>query len=149
MNICSLYLYRLNANNIEFYLSNEHILNSYLLMTILIPTNDQQSIAPHFGRANGYVKLKIEDGNIQKQFFANRFTHHHNKQVQSHSHKDLIDIFSDCEIVIAAGMGRRLFNEFKSANKKIYFSDPELIDSAITLLQKGNLSENHDHLCHH
>ena len=119
------------------------------MTTILIPTDDKESVASHFGRAIGYLKIKLEKGNIQKQFFTNRFTHHHNKHVHSHSHKDLIDNFKDCDVVIAAGMGKKLYDEFKSANKQIFFSDKSLIDDILNDYLKGTLSDNHDHFCQH
>ena len=125
-------------------------------MKIAIPSNDQQTISGHFGRTAGFVIIYIEDGKvINKEYKKNNFTEHaqgqhHQENHQhggNHSHDGIFEALGDCKIVIAGGMGQRLYNDFAQKRIQIFVTKEKNIDKAIDLFIENNLDNNSDKCC--
>ncbi len=131
-------------------------------MKIAIPSNDSTTISAHFGRTKGFVICEIDNNKVvKKEYIQNTFTGHsqglhtdknlkHNShEHQKHSHQGILDAIGDCEVVIAGGMGRRLYNDFEQNNIKVFVSQEANIDSALNLFLNNELDNNTDKCCEH
>ncbi len=103
-------------------------------MKIAIPTNDQRSISQHFGRSKGFLIVEVQDNKVKsKSYQENNMTahalsgvqlpdaehhhahdhhHHHGHGQHHHSHEGIFKALGNCHLVIAGGMGRRLYQDF-------------------------------------
>ena len=126
-------------------------------MKIAIPSNDNINISSHFGRTKGFVICEMDnDKIINKEYKQNTFTGHaqglHKGDEHghgNHSHNGIFNAIGDCEIVIAGGMGRRLYNDFEQNNIKVFVTKEMNIDSALNLFLNSELDNNSDECCSH
>ncbi len=138
-------------------------------MKIAIPSNDKINIAGHFGRTKGFVICEIDNQEvIKKEYKENNFTghakgkhsegehehhehheHHKHEHDEHHSHKGIFDAIGDCRMVIAGGMGRRLYDEFQQKNINVFVTKEKNIDNALNLFFDGNLDNNPNKCCSH
>ncbi len=132
-------------------------------MKIGIPSADQTNIFPHFGRSTGFVKIEIDDKNIlAKEFIDNTFTGHAQGQHQdhqenhehlhnhaAHSHAGIFSALGDCEVIIANGMGRRLYDEFMQNGKKVFVTKETNVETAVTAFLRDSLDNNESSCCTH
>ncbi len=131
-------------------------------MKIAIPSNDSTNISAHFGKTKGFVICEIENNKVvKKEYIQNTFTGHaqgahadknhghDSHEHQKHSHQGILDAIGDCEVVIAGGMGRRLYNDFEQNNIKVFVSQEANIDSALNLFLNNELDNNTDKCCNH
>ena len=131
-------------------------------MKIAIPSDEGTHLSQHFGRALGFKIFEVADGQIVNQEFRpNNFTGHalgqHEQHRQhgnghgehAHSHNRILDALKDCEVVIAGGMGHRLFEDLTAAGKKIYITTQHEIQKAVELFIGDNLTSDKDACSHH
>ena len=126
-------------------------------MKIAIPSNDNLNISSHFGRTKGFVICEIDNNNIvKKEFKQNTFTghaqglHHDNDHAHNnHSHHGIFNAIGDCKIVIAGGMGKRLYNDFEKNNIKVFVTKEMNIDDALKSFMNNTLENNSDDCCDH
>ncbi|MBL7113553.1 MAG: iron-molybdenum cofactor biosynthesis protein [Bacteroidales bacterium] len=119
-------------------------------MKIAIPTDDKESICPHFGRTSGFMIFKIEDRNVvESEYRQNTFTGHaqghHNDH--HHSHSGIFQALGDCQIVIAKGMGRRLYNDFEEWKIQVFITKENNIDEAVDAFINNTLDSDIERLC--
>lgn len=55
----------------------------------------------------------------------------------------------DCDAVISRGMGRRLYEDLKSAGIEVIITDEEKVERAMELYMKGMLIDNPEKSCKH
>lgn len=128
-------------------------------MKIAAVTNDGESISQHFGRSRYYKIVSVEDGEIKNSEIRERGTGHFAQQKQSESHTDHFDAqgrhgfgadaqnkhmmmvqeISDCDVLIAGGMGAGAYQSFKSAGLDVILTDRANIEEAVQSLSKGEL----------
>ncbi len=125
-------------------------------MKIAIPTNDQRSISQHFGRAKGFLIVEVQDNAIKNKVYqTNTMTAHVHRGVQlpdvehHHSHEGIFKALGNCNMVIAGGMGRRLYQDFADRNIQVFVTKETDIDKAIELYLNNNLDNNTDKCCDH
>jgi predicted Fe-Mo cluster-binding NifX family protein len=130
-------------------------------MKIAIPSNDKQTISAHFGRTEGFVILTIEDGEVQKsEYFINNFTGHSQGLQHEHehsndnghvqqSHQGIFKAIGDCQVVIAGGMGRRLYTDFEQRKIKVFVTRERSIEKAVQLFIAENLDNDSEKCCDH
>ncbi len=124
---------------------------------VAIPTDDGYSIAAHFGRTKGFMIFRIkEDGVISKNYVENHFTGHsqgrHLEDGHSHHHNSHSGIFAalhDTQIVIAGGMGRRLYDDFEKRRIQVFITREREIEKALDLFLQSRLDNNPDSCCEH
>ncbi len=78
--------------------------------------------------------------------------HHHeggHEHHGGHSHEGIFKAIGDCDVVIAGGMGRRLYNEFLERNIKVFVTKETSIDRALEVFLSGDLDNNPDKCCNH
>ena len=129
-------------------------------MKIGIASDDQINITKHFGRTRGFVIAQIENGTvISKEYRTNTFSNHMQSQdhdhsgthgpAQGHSHSTILNALSDCDIVLAGGMGRRIYDDLRSANIVSIISDQDTVDGALTAYLQNTLTDNPEKGCEH
>lgn len=133
-------------------------------MKIAIPSDDQVTVAPHFGRTLGFNVYTIENNEIKSsEYRSNTFTghaqneqnvqhvhdHSHSQGEHNHSHSKIMDSLGDCEIVIAGGMGRRLYVDFENAKKQVFVTKEKHAETAVKMFLEETLDNNKDATCQH
>ena len=123
-------------------------------MKIAIPSNDQTTIARHFGRTAGFMIFDIDkDKVLSKEYKANTFTGHakgqYHEKEHNHSHHGIFNALADCKIVIAGGMGRRLYIDFEKKGMDVFVTSENDIEKALELFIKNDLDNNSDNCCNH
>lgn len=133
-------------------------------MKIAIPSDDQVTLCPHFGRTRGFLIFSIKNGIVENQEYrANTFTqhvmgqqqpqHHHEHEHQGerhqHSHGGILEALKDCEVVIAGGMGYRLQEDLARAEKQVFITRLSDAREAVERFLKDNLESDKDACCHH
>ena len=129
-------------------------------MKIAVVTNDGQTISQHFGRAPYFKVVTIDERLIINQemrerhsghFAANKVHEqngeHHNAQGRhgygsdaDSKHATMAQEISDCQVLIAGGMGQGAYESFKRAGLNVYLTDHGKIDDAINDYINGTLT---------
>ena len=125
-------------------------------MKIAAITEDGTTISQHFGRAPLYVVVSVEDGKIVDRETRAKTGHHtfaahydtplapgerHGYDAGSQvRHTSMAETISDCQVLIAGGMGWGAYESLKSRNIKPVVTDVKSIDEAVKLYLAGKLS---------
>ena len=132
-------------------------------MRIAIPTDDKNHIAAHTGRCQGFAIYDVTDGVIQEiEVRANTMEgrqHHqlgageddaHGAHGHHHSHHSLLDALSDCQLMIAHGMGPRLVDDLANRGIDVFFTQESDLRKAVEAYASGELAANpRGSACHH
>jgi len=130
-------------------------------MKVAVVTNDGETISQHFGRSRYYKIVSVEDGNISNSEVRQRGTGHFAQQQTTEEHHDnheydaqgrhgfgpdannkhmmMAQEISDCDVLIAGGMGAGAYQSFKSAGLDVVLTDRANIEEAVQSLSKGEL----------
>ncbi|HEX74149.1 MAG TPA: dinitrogenase iron-molybdenum cofactor biosynthesis protein [Dehalococcoidia bacterium] len=125
-------------------------------MKIAVISDDEIKISQHFGRASLFMVVSVEDGKIvSKETRAktghNTFAAHHPPDLapgQRHGydagsqvrHESMIDTISDCQVILAGGMGWGAYEAMQSYNITPIVTDVDSIDEAVQLYLDGKLT---------
>jgi predicted DNA-binding protein (UPF0251 family)/predicted Fe-Mo cluster-binding NifX family protein len=136
---------QVNNNN------NEGVKN----MKIAVVTDDGTTICQHFGRAQYYSVITIENGKVTSKEQRIKAGHHvagaehpsHASHGEKHgfdanaqaSHAGMVANITDCQLVMAGGMGWGAQVSLKQAGIDVYMTDKINIDEAIQLYIQGKL----------
>jgi predicted Fe-Mo cluster-binding NifX family protein len=134
-------------------------------MKIAVITEDGVTISQHFGRAPYYKVFTIEGGKIvsheQREkmghsHFANEPHHEegHHDHSQGHGfdpasqtrHAQMAVAISDCEALLAGGMGNGAYVSLKAANIKPIITDIQSIKEAIKAYIDGTIVDHQERL---
>ena len=123
-------------------------------MKIAIASDDGINIASHFGRTRGFIIFNIEDASISMQHYRdNTFTGHARGLAgQGHEidrHAPIIDALKDCNVIIAKGMGRRIYDDLQHAGKEVIITDEDDAKYATELYIRDQLVNRHELACSH
>jgi predicted Fe-Mo cluster-binding NifX family protein len=104
-------------------------------MKIAVASTDGVSISPHFGRSKSFIVFEVADGRIAgREVRQNSYTAHAQGQcegheahdpAQPHSHADIVNALSDCQVVLCYGMGWRAAEDLKQAGIQAFVLDAE------------------------
>jgi predicted Fe-Mo cluster-binding NifX family protein len=124
-------------------------------MKIAVITDDGNSVSQHFGYAPYYMVYAVEGNTVVSQEKRDKAGHHnlgggheeHHVQGQPHGldaasqsrHASMMDNISDCQILIAGGMGYGAYASLKSRNIDVIITDVENIAEAVQLHLEGKL----------
>jgi predicted Fe-Mo cluster-binding NifX family protein len=134
-------------------------------MKIAAISEDGVTISQHFGRAPFYVVITVEDGKIisretrekmgHAQFSAEKHEeHHHAAGPRGHGfdpaaqnrHGQMVAAISDCEVLLARGMGKGAYENIKQANIRPIVTDMAGIDEAVQAYINGSLMDHSERL---
>ena len=127
-------------------------------MKIALPSDDGRSICGHFGRTLGFLIFDITGGTITGQaHIPNTITghaqgqHHEHEHGsgQHHSHNGILDALTDVSVIIAGGMGRRLYDDLAGAGKQVFVTSLTDAREAVDAYMAGKLDSNPGGCCHH
>ena len=125
-------------------------------MKIAAISDDGTTISQHFGRAPFYVVVTVEaDKIVSKETRAK--TGHHTFAVQRPpdsasgerhgydagsqvKHQSMAETISDCQVLLAGGMGWGAYESMQSYNIKPVVTDVKSIDEAMQLYLDGKLA---------
>ena len=135
-------------------------------MKIAIATNDNETISAHFGHAENYAVLTIEDGGVvsrelrekasHREFRQEGFEGQHRDRDDSrgrgfgrHSkekHQRMFANINDCQVVLARGMGQGAYNGLEQIGIQPLLTDIEDIESAVEAVIDGSIENNLERL---
>jgi predicted Fe-Mo cluster-binding NifX family protein len=133
-------------------------------MKIAAVTDDGITISPHFGRARYYEVLTVENGAIAKRERRDKAGHHTFGKQEEHHHRhgdgpdehrgsrhtkhDLMAAtITDCDVVLARGMGHGAYEGMAQHNIKPIVTDTPSIDEAVRAVLDGTIVD-HNELLH-
>jgi predicted Fe-Mo cluster-binding NifX family protein len=125
-------------------------------MKIAAISDDETTISQHFGRAPLYVVVTVEAGKIASKETRAKTGHHTFAAQQSphlgagerHGydagsqvrHQSMAETISDCQVLLAGGMGWGAYESMQSYNIKPIVTDVKSIDEAVQLYLDGKLT---------
>jgi len=131
-------------------------------MKIAAISDDGITISQHFGRAPMYLVITVEDGKIVNKETRAKAGHHTFAGQQSphldHSgrhgydagsqarHQSMAETISDCQVLLAGGMGWGAYESMQSYNIEPVVTDVTSIDEAVQLYLDGKLTNLMDRL---
>jgi predicted Fe-Mo cluster-binding NifX family protein len=132
-------------------------------MKIAVVTDDGTTISQHFGRAQFYEVLSVENGAVIKRerrpkaghhAFAQDSHHHDHEHGGSHGfdaasinkHNQMAETIKDCQIVLARGMGNGAYQGMLQNNIKPIVTDIRTIDEAVQAVMKGTIVDHTEKL---
>ena len=130
-------------------------------MKIAAITDDETTISQHFGRAQLYVVLTVEDGKVISRETRPKKGHHSFAAHESHSghgerhgydagsqakHASMAETIADCQVLLAGGMGWGAYDSMRSYNIEPVVTDVQVIDEAVQLYLTGKLPNLMDRL---
>lgn len=128
-------------------------------MKIALPSDDGRTICGHFGRTLGFIIFEIAGTTITGQvYIPNTITghaqgHHHDHEHggghQHHSHGGILEALGEVSVVIAGGMGRRLYDDLAGAGKQVFVTSLSDARAAVDAYIAGKLDSNPGGCCHH
>jgi predicted Fe-Mo cluster-binding NifX family protein len=124
-------------------------------MKIATVSEDGVTISQHFGRAPLYVVITVEENKIAGRETRDKTGHHtfaaHQQpdlaQGERHGydagsqvrHASMAETISDCQVLLAGGMGWGAYESMKSYNIEPIVTDVQNIDEAVRLYIEGKL----------
>ena len=123
-------------------------------MKIAAISDDGVTISQHFGRATLYVVVTVEDGKIVNKETRDKAGHHtfaaHHPDLapgERHGydtgsqvrHANMAETISDCQVLLAGGMGWGAYDSLKSCNIEPIVTDVGTIEEAVKLYLEGKL----------
>ena len=127
-------------------------------MKIAVVTDDEKTISAHFGRAQYYVVLTIENGKVTGQEIRSKANHsqfagdcHHHEDhnephgmgaQHQHRHGKMMDSITDCKVLLARGMGQGAHISLKSRGIQPVLTNIQDIQDAVDAYLNGTLIEN-------
>lgn len=128
-------------------------------MKIAFVTNDGETISQHFGRSRYFKIYTIEDKKVTNTEMRERGTGHFAQQPQpvhdephtdpmgrhgfgaaaSSRHSMMAAEISDCDMLVAGGMGAGAYESFKAAGLDVVLTDKMIIEEAVQAQIDGDL----------
>lgn len=134
-------------------------------MKIAVISEDGVTISQHFGRAPYYMVFSIEDGKIISREKREKLGHSHfaseshpenihHDHSQAHGfdqaaqtrHAQMAEAITDCEVLLAGGMGNGAYVSLKAANIKPIITDIQNIEEAIQAYIDGTIVDHQERL---
>lgn len=131
-------------------------------MKIAVITDDFKTISAHFGRAQYYRVFTVEDGKIvshedrQKanhSQFAEQGLHEHkpgeshgNDPASQHRHGAMMDSISDCQVLLARGMGGGAHSALTSRGIQPILTEIQEIQAAVEAYLAGTIVDHPERL---
>jgi predicted Fe-Mo cluster-binding NifX family protein len=132
-------------------------------MKIAAITDDGKSISQHFGRANYYLVVTVENGQVINREMRDKLSHSHfanephDPEIpdQPHGfspasqdrHARMAEAITDCEVLLCRGMGMGAYESMKLYGIRPIVTDIMDIDEAIKAYIDGQIVD-HVNLLH-
>ncbi len=139
-------------------------------MKIAVVTDDGRTLSGHLGRAESFLVAIVQEGKVVEWELRKKLNKRHVKRdlhpenTHAHSgpeecehddsghhrhnhHAEVISLISDCEIVLSAGMGPRIYEDLLRAGIKPVLTKASEVEEAIRAYLEGRLEEQSDLGC--
>jgi predicted Fe-Mo cluster-binding NifX family protein len=119
---------------------------------IAFATDDLKTISSHFGQAEKYLVCTIENNQVTAQEERAKASHQHGHgeshehHQNEHHHSSMAQSISDCQIVVARGMGNPAYESMKSAGLQPILTQFQTIEEAINAYLEGRLEHQDKHV---
>jgi predicted Fe-Mo cluster-binding NifX family protein len=127
-------------------------------MKVAAITDDGKTISHHFGRAQYYLVVTVENGQIVSYEMRNKVSHTH-FQTEGHAHAEsgephgfgpaadnrhgrMVESIADCEAVLCRGMGMGAYESMKLRNIRPVVTDIADIGEAIMAYVNGQIVDH-------
>jgi predicted Fe-Mo cluster-binding NifX family protein len=125
----------------------------YSMKKIAFPTEDGQTIFPHFGRAPFFVVAALDDNGSavfeQRDKAYHGEQHSHSLHETPHGHSGMFAPISDCQVLIAGGMGQPAYRHAIEAGLTVIMTGERSIAAALQAYQNGTLSSDERRIHQH
>ena len=114
------------------------------MIKVAFPTEDGKTISRHFGQAPLYVVATIlgnEPARFEQREKAFHGAHpeqHHHEQGR-HGHADMFAPVSDCQVLIAGGMGQPAFDSAVANGLQVILTGEWTIEAALDAYRSGKI----------
>lgn len=133
-------------------------------MKIALVSDDGMTISQHFGRATHYAVATVEGNKIvalemrekvgHAQLSSEPHVHAVENDARGHGfdpaaqsrHSRMLDVISDCQVLIARGMGAGAYNSIRAANLQPFVTDIKSISDAVNAYLAGTLVDHPERL---
>lgn len=135
-------------------------------MKIAAVTDDGQTISAHFGRAHRYLVVTVENGQVTAREQRDKAGHHHFHEEHDHKHEHnheqpaghgfdagaqdrharMIATITDCEVVLARGMGAGIYAGLQQAGIRPILTTVADIEQAVAAYLAGRLEDHPERL---
>jgi predicted Fe-Mo cluster-binding NifX family protein len=129
-------------------------------MKVACVSDDLRTISAHFGRAQSYVVLTVEQGQIVHREVRDKLGHSHFAGQETHApgvghgldpashnrHVSMVEAIRDCEALLARGMGRGAYISMEQVGITPIATDVEDIEEAVLAYANGRLENRSDRL---
>jgi predicted Fe-Mo cluster-binding NifX family protein len=108
---------------------------------VAFPTEDGRTISRHFGQAPFYVVATVQEGEPtrfeqrEKAFHG----HHPEPHEHGHGHADMFAPISDCNVLIAGGMGEPALAHAVDHGLQVILTGVSTIEAGLADYQAGTL----------
>ncbi len=97
-----------------------------------VATDEGETVSPHFGMARFYLVFAIEEGVVKGREMRPKKWHQHHGEGHSdggtmreggsdhHGHGEMLSNVMDCEVLVARGMGRPMYDSILQMGIKPY-----------------------------
>lgn len=127
-------------------------------MKIAAITDDGKTISLHFGRAQQYLVVTVENGQIVNRETRDKISHTH-FQAEEHGHAGadephgfgpaadnkhgrMAESIADCEALLCRGMGMGAYESMKSRNIRPVVTDIANIEEAVLAYANGQIVDH-------
>ena len=121
-------------------------------MKVAFATDNEKTLSSHFGSAAGFIIYNIRDHKIiSEEHRTNRYTGHPRglkgpEAYDQHHHEAILELLSDCDIVVANVIGKKIFYDLKLAGKEVLLTEETDINFALNSLLGNKLHEYPENL---
>ncbi len=124
-------------------------------MIIALPSNDGEKISTHFGRSRSFIIYEISDGSaMKKELRKNNGVHdegagchNHEQGTGHHSHDTVLEVLKGVDLVIAGGMGKKIYEDLLCAGIVAITTDEASCDTAVQSFMAGTLKGSQGKMC--
>jgi predicted Fe-Mo cluster-binding NifX family protein len=125
-------------------------------------SDDGTTISQHFGRAAYYIVLTVENNQVVAREKRDKVGHSHFggethaegsdprghgfDAVSQSRHSQMVDAITDCQVVLARGMGAGAYASIRAANITPVVTDIPAIDDAVSAHLAGTLVDHVERL---
>ncbi|HEX9795649.1 MAG TPA: NifB/NifX family molybdenum-iron cluster-binding protein [Anaerolineales bacterium] len=121
---------------------------------------NRATISAHFGRAQTYLVVTLEDGQIagrefrakhvaHRQEHDHEHDHHHNGGQHHGRHQRMVEPIADCQLLVAGGMGMGAHGHLTAAGIQPLLTDHKFVEDALEAHLAGTLENRPERLHAH
>lgn len=131
-------------------------------MRIAVVTDDGNIISQHFGRAQHYLVVSVENGLIVNRELRDKMGHAHFARephepeqpgqphgmgpAAEHRHARMAEAIADCEALLCGGMGAGAYESMRARGIRPVVTDIESVDEAVLAYVDGRIVDHFEHL---